>query len=156
VAALLILFASIYILSAEFVRMLPPRSDILVFQKRHLFAPRSEDEETGQSSASSEEKIPTRDSRRDSDLLGVSDGAHLVWTGLTYDINLGKKKTKRILDNIEGWVKPRTLTALMVRLLPWVSCSWHLLTTSGRLWSGKNHSAQCSGRANLHGNCQRR
>ncbi|KAH3672518.1 hypothetical protein WICPIJ_010037, partial [Wickerhamomyces pijperi] len=34
------------------------------------------------------------------------------WRDVTYDIKVGKKP-KRILDHIDGWVKPGTLTALM-------------------------------------------
>ncbi|GMM59215.1 hypothetical protein DAKH74_058320 [Maudiozyma humilis] len=34
------------------------------------------------------------------------------WRNLTYEIET-KKETKRILDNVDGWVKPGTLTALM-------------------------------------------
>lgn len=34
------------------------------------------------------------------------------WRNLCYDIQI-KKDTRRILDNVDGWVKPGTLTALM-------------------------------------------
>lgn len=36
-----------------------------------------------------------------------------TWKGLCYDIPI-KGGTKRLLDNVSGWVKPGTLTALMV------------------------------------------
>jgi len=35
------------------------------------------------------------------------------WKDVVYDIKI-KKEERRILDHIEGWVKPGTLTALMV------------------------------------------
>ena len=35
------------------------------------------------------------------------------WRNVVYDIKI-KKETRRILDHIDGWVKPGTLTALMV------------------------------------------
>ncbi|KAI0517757.1 ABC-2 type transporter-domain-containing protein [Xylaria bambusicola] len=35
------------------------------------------------------------------------------WNSLTYEVKVGKGKTKKILDDIQGWVKPGTLTALM-------------------------------------------
>lgn len=41
----------------------------------------------------------------------------LTWNNLTYEIPV-TGGTRRLLDNISGWVKPGTLTALMVRYLP--------------------------------------
>jgi ATP-binding cassette subfamily G (WHITE) protein 2 (PDR) len=48
------------------------------------------------------------------------------WKDVVYDIKI-KKETRRILDHVDGWVKPGTLTALMVsqsfpliRVLLWV------------------------------------
>ncbi|KAI1355906.1 P-loop containing nucleoside triphosphate hydrolase protein [Xylaria sp. FL0043] len=35
------------------------------------------------------------------------------WNNLSYEVAVGRDKTKRILDDIQGWVKPGTLTALM-------------------------------------------
>jgi ATP-binding cassette subfamily G (WHITE) protein 2 (PDR) len=37
------------------------------------------------------------------------------WKDICFDIKI-KKETRRILDHIDGWVKPGTLTALMVCL----------------------------------------
>lgn len=36
------------------------------------------------------------------------------WESLSYDVKTGSSENKRILDGIDGWVKPGTLTALMV------------------------------------------
>jgi ATP-binding cassette subfamily G (WHITE) protein 2 (PDR) len=48
------------------------------------------------------------------------------WKDVVYDLKI-KKETRRILDHVDGWVKPGTLTALMVsqsfpliRVLLWV------------------------------------
>lgn len=38
------------------------------------------------------------------------------WESVCYDVKI-KSETRRILDNVNGWVKPGTLTALMVRML---------------------------------------
>lgn len=35
------------------------------------------------------------------------------WKDVVYDIKI-KKEERRILDHVDGWVKPGTLTALMV------------------------------------------
>lgn len=40
------------------------------------------------------------------------------WQNLSYDVKAGSGKTKRILDDVNGWVKPGTLTALMASVQP--------------------------------------
>ncbi|KAM7208258.1 ABC-2 type transporter domain containing protein [Naviculisporaceae sp. PSN 640] len=47
-----------------------------------------------------------------SDDLTQQKTAALQWQDVCYDIKI-KKETRRILDHVDGWVKPGTLTALM-------------------------------------------
>lgn len=119
--ALLVAFTFTYLMATEYITMLPPRSDILLFQRGHLPSiSHVEDEENGTVSRGSEEKLKVEDNKTTNNVLGTNDGAHLLWTGLTYGIKEGKKE-KVILNGIDGWVKPGTLTALMV-------CIHHFLT----------------------------
>ena len=47
------------------------------------------------------------------DLEKVSSGTDIFhWRGVCYDVQIGKE-TRRILSNVDGWIKPGTLTALM-------------------------------------------
>lgn len=39
------------------------------------------------------------------------------WKDVVFDIKI-KQETRRILDHVDGWVKPGTLTALMVSRIP--------------------------------------
>ena len=41
------------------------------------------------------------------------------WKDVTYDVKI-KKETRRILDHVDGWVKPGTLTALMGVCARWL------------------------------------
>jgi hypothetical protein len=43
----------------------------------------------------------------------ATDTAVFHWEDLCYDIQV-KKENRRILDHVDGWVKPGTATALMV------------------------------------------
>jgi ATP-binding cassette subfamily G (WHITE) protein 2 (PDR) len=53
------------------------------------------------------------------------------WEDVSFDIKIGKEN-RRILDHVDGWVKPGTLTALMVRTHP---LSFGVsLTNLGCLW----------------------
>ena len=42
-----------------------------------------------------------------------AQSATFVWDKLSYDVKVQKGKSKRILDDIDGWIQPGTLTALM-------------------------------------------
>ncbi|KAI1754031.1 BcatrD protein [Xylaria castorea] len=111
--ALFSLFALFYILASEFITMLPPRSDVLLFQQGRMPPPQDpKDEEKGLNLRTDPEKLKVNDSQTNYDIPGASDGAHLMWSGLIYKVQ-EKKNDKVILNNIDGWVQPGTLTALM-------------------------------------------
>jgi ATP-binding cassette, subfamily G (WHITE), member 2, PDR len=49
----------------------------------------------------------------DRDMIGTeTHAANLLWDGLCYDVKV-KDGPKRLLDDVEGWIKPGTLTALI-------------------------------------------
>ena len=73
------------------------------------------------------------------------------WRSVCYDVQI-KDETRRILDHVDGWVKPGTLTALMVsgqRRRP----TTPKLTLLGRLRSRENNPSRHSGLPNHHGRC---
>lgn len=43
----------------------------------------------------------------------IKQTAIFSWKDVCYDIKVKKGETKRILDHVDGWVKPGTLTALV-------------------------------------------
>lgn len=46
---------------------------------------------------------------------GIQEQTAVVhWDNVSYDINI-KKEERRLLDSVEGWVRPGTMTCLMVR-----------------------------------------
>lgn len=53
----------------------------------------------------------------------------LHWKDLSYEVKV-PKGTKKILNSIDGWVEPGTLTALMVLLNPILSLANMWLTIS--------------------------
>ena len=113
--ALMLFFGCLYVLAAEYVKMYPPRSDVLLFQRGHVPPhTRGEDEEAVPTSKIADTKSQGPALAIGTDVLGSTQGANLVWSGLTYEIKVDKKE-KLILNHIDGWVKPNTLTALMVR-----------------------------------------
>lgn len=118
VIGFIIFFSCTYILASEYLTLIPSKGEVLVFRrgvKRPLAAPRDEESNATnfpiphhQAHASSSTQEVEKD---------VNSGKPTIafhWRNLCYDITI-KGENRRILNNVNGWVKPGTLTALMVR-----------------------------------------
>jgi ATP-binding cassette subfamily G (WHITE) protein 2 (PDR) len=114
--ALMFFYGSLYVIFSEIVSLQPSRGEILLFPKSKIAKRRNRDEE-GQvlnfTPNQGMDQVREKSEVYDAGHMIDSDAATFVWKNLTYEIKVGKTD-KRILDGIEGWVKPRTMTALMV------------------------------------------
>jgi len=104
----------VYLLGTEYVTAKKSKGEVLVF--RRGFIPKSathgSDIETclpGPASAVLE-KHAGYESSQVCSFKGSTGVFH--WSNVCYDIKI-KGKTRRILDSVDGWIKPGTLTALM-------------------------------------------
>jgi ATP-binding cassette, subfamily G (WHITE), member 2, PDR len=116
--ALCVLGCAMCLATSEFVREGKPRGEVLLFQRdRKRSVQKRLDEE-----ANTDGEIETL--ARSSDKAGVEkvpnattgllrQSAVLHWEDVCFDIQI-KGKSRRLLHQIDGWVKPGTLTALMV------------------------------------------
>ena len=121
VIAFMVLFCFIHLMAAEFVSGQRPKGDVLIFRRySNSGNPRKKDIEEAPcfvGSADSEvlKNIKSSDRSYDVPIDIAKQTSILTWDGLSYDIKV-KNKVKRLLDEVDGWVKPGTLTALMVSL----------------------------------------
>lgn len=103
-----------YFVASEYITAKKSRREILIFRRTtsKLYTGRSDDVEK-----SLDDAVPV--------LLEKSDGQKNVgaggfqgstsifhWHNVCYDVRV-KKETRGVLENVDGWVKPGTLTALM-------------------------------------------
>lgn len=96
--AFILFFLATYVVGVEYNRGAMQKGEVLLFQKSALKRRRKElDLEKG-----APESV--------ADLSVGKDTFH--WRNVCYDIKI-KGETRRILDHVDGWVKPGTLTALM-------------------------------------------
>ncbi|OJJ46232.1 hypothetical protein ASPZODRAFT_133248 [Penicilliopsis zonata CBS 506.65] len=111
-------FLILYIICSELVRAKPSKGEILVFPRGKIpaFAKRTQaDGDRNDPEASS---VPTEKQRASQLQEGEVSGAIAKqtsifhWQDVCYDIKI-KGEPRRILDHVDGWVKPGTLTALM-------------------------------------------
>ncbi|KAL5046780.1 P-loop containing nucleoside triphosphate hydrolase protein [Aspergillus fruticulosus] len=82
------ILGAVYLVATDFSTEKKPKGELLVFRRGHK---------------------ALKNSRSDDDIEWVSDRS---WKDVCFDIKIGKE-TCRILDRVDGWVKPGTLTALM-------------------------------------------
>ncbi|KAL4933792.1 ABC drug exporter AbcA [Aspergillus undulatus] len=100
----------VYLAATELILEKRSKGEILVFRHGHsaLTGKSHDDEEDagGRTVAMAE--------KTESDDLAIIERqtAIVQWKDVCYDIKVGKEN-RRILDHIDGWVKPGTLTALM-------------------------------------------
>jgi ATP-binding cassette, subfamily G (WHITE), member 2, PDR len=106
----------VYLLAAEYIASDGSKGEKLVFQNRrdiqNLGAANNKDEETAHGSEAHETPSRVlREKPNSGDSPARTNVLH--WRSVCYDITI-KSEPRRILDDVSGWVKPGTLTALMV------------------------------------------
>ncbi|KAF7560227.1 hypothetical protein G7046_g3935 [Stylonectria norvegica] len=105
-------FFTFYIIAAEYAR--PPKSkgEVLVFRKGKTPASLKKNSEDIESQ-SPQRVVVAEKSSVAGDSTGLARGASVFhWEDLCYDIHI-KGNERRILDHVDGWVKPGSSTALM-------------------------------------------
>ncbi|KAJ9247238.1 hypothetical protein DTO207G8_8210 [Paecilomyces variotii] len=109
--AFMFILMLVYLAATEIVTEKKSKGEILVFRRGHeaLKKDKSKKDVEGGSdrSIAVEKKI-----RSDSLAIIERQTAIVQWKDVCYDIKIGKEN-RRILDRVDGWVKPGTLTALM-------------------------------------------
>ncbi len=110
----MILFMIIYLVAAELVQAKKSKGEVLVFQRGHVPAAvaknRPDDMEAIAGGPAVIESRVIKEERVAQTIQRQTTIFH--WEDVCYDIKI-KGDTRRILDNVDGWVKPGTLTALM-------------------------------------------
>lgn len=103
-----------YLTATEFISAKKSKGEVLVFRRGHAPASLKEkahDEETAGLGANGA-ALAKKESAVDGPDIIQEQTAIFSWKDVCYDIRI-KSETRRILDNVDGWVKPGTLTALM-------------------------------------------
>lgn len=108
-----IFFIAIYLLASELNSSTSSKAEFLVFRRGHVPAQlRHLDKaggDNGSARVSQQQKHP-EDGTEPSAIPAQHD--IFTWRNICYDIPV-KGGERRLLDNVSGWVKPGTLTALM-------------------------------------------
>lgn len=112
--ALMIFGCAAYLIAAEYISAKKSKGEILLFQRGRMpFIQLKADEE-----AHPDNRINTDILRQERPVPQSAPGlqkqtAILHWSDVNYDIKV-KKKSRRLLHQVDGWIRPGRLTALMV------------------------------------------
>lgn len=116
---MMVIFCLVHLLAAEFVPARASRGERLLFERsvaRKSFSKNQDEESGGPSDAHRIDRSnETRTSPEDGSHEATVPAAVMSWENISYEIKT-RKGTRSILKNIDGCIKPRTLTALMVML----------------------------------------
>ena len=111
--AFLVGLMTCYLVAAEYVSAKKSKGEVLVFRRGHVPAAvkaKMSDDESGSGNHVVTEKQEVN--KQDISNVIQKQTAIFQWKNVVYDIKI-KKEERRILDHVDGWVKPGTLTALM-------------------------------------------
>lgn len=108
----------IYLLATEYISAARSKGEVLVYPRGHL--PDKESTRDEENKTYHEETPPrTLDNQHQSSVITTTisaaadrHAATFLWDKLSYEVQENGTQ-KKILDDVEGWIKPGTLTALM-------------------------------------------
>ncbi|KAH7017092.1 ABC-2 type transporter [Ilyonectria destructans] len=106
--AFMVLFMSLHLVATEYIASERSKGEVLVFTRKGLKNPRKNDSETA--NGNRHVQASSDDSGDSSDVAKQTSIFH--WKDVCYEVKI-KSETRKILDHVDGWVKPGTLTALM-------------------------------------------
>jgi hypothetical protein len=112
--ALMIFGCAVYLTATEYISATKSKGEILLFQRDRVpWIPSKGDEE-----ANTDNRIGADILRHEKSVLHSpaslqKQTAVFQWSDVSYDFKV-KKKMRRLLHQVDGWIKPRRLTALMV------------------------------------------
>ncbi|CAD6443675.1 339b4420-3913-482d-a280-59f71fd02a79 [Sclerotinia trifoliorum] len=116
--AFMLFFLACYLCATEFNSSTDSKAEVLVFRRGHvpeelLAAERAaKNDEEAYVGAGADAKKPNSDKEGGEVRALAPQTDMFTWRNVCYDIKI-KNEPRRLLDNVSGWVKPGTLTALM-------------------------------------------
>lgn len=108
-----IFFLVLYLLASELNSATSSKAEFLVFRRGHVPPHLRNIDKNQGNSESIETVLVHKDAELDKDASSIPAQHDIfTWRNVCYDIPV-KGGQRRLLDNVSGWVKPGTLTALM-------------------------------------------
>lgn len=144
----MLFFMGVYLIATEFISEKASKGEVLLFRRGHQPKPQDDVE------ASSDGVYRAEQKNNSNSAMSIQPQTSIVqWQDLCYDITI-KGEDRRILDHVNGWVKPGTATALMV--VSNSNLSYELIfanIVTGCFWCRKDNTPGCSCDPGDYGRC---
>jgi ATP-binding cassette subfamily G (WHITE) protein 2 (PDR) len=111
--AFIVLFMGLHLLATEYIASERSKGEVLVFTRNGLKRPRKRSNDAEEVGDNRPTQPVSDDSANVTDIKKQASVFH--WKDVCYEVKI-KAETRQILNRVDGWVKPGTLTALMVRI----------------------------------------
>ncbi|KAJ5091406.1 ABC multidrug transporter C [Penicillium alfredii] len=108
--AFMVFFMATYLIGTEYISESKSKGEVLLFRRGHAPKKVEDDVEQSQTVNPSEKTNDASDGKVTAGIQRQTAVFH--WQDVCYDIKI-KNEERRILDHVDGWVKPGTCTALM-------------------------------------------
>lgn len=102
----------VYLGATELVTSKKSKGEVLVFRRGHKMVTKSKSTDDLESAPTGRPVSAEKSESSDNIAIIERQTAIFQWSDVCYDIKI-KGEPRRILDHVDGWVKPGTLTALM-------------------------------------------
>ncbi|KAF2866968.1 putative multidrug resistance ABC transporter [Massariosphaeria phaeospora] len=102
---------ALYLVATEFITAKKSKGEVLVFRRGHKALKSSKSSDDLESAPAGRNVVADKTHSDDIAII-ERQTAIFQWKDVCYDIKI-KGEPRRILDHVDGWVKPGTLTALM-------------------------------------------
>jgi ATP-binding cassette subfamily G (WHITE) protein 2 (PDR) len=112
----MIFFTFTYLIASEYVSAKKSKGEILLFQRGHNSSRKFHSDVEKQSQLLERRENAIQEFPQKMEGTLHKQTSIFQWRDICFDIKI-QKKTRRILNRVDGWVKPGTLTALMVSRL---------------------------------------
>ncbi|KAF7349230.1 hypothetical protein MSAN_01712400 [Mycena sanguinolenta] len=109
----IVFFCAVHLICTEYISALKSKGEVLVFTRGHLPPGRRPRDEENSHSTVDEKSVPESSPKRAEDVKIPPQKKIFMWKDVCYDIKLKDGSDRRLLDDVDGWVRPGTLTALM-------------------------------------------
>lgn len=105
---------AVYLLSSEFISAKKSKGEVLLFRRGRIpYVSKAADEEAKSDDRMTAATVTRTKTTPDAPATIQKQTAIFHWDNVHYDIKI-KGQPRKLLDGVDGWVKPGTLTALMV------------------------------------------
>jgi ABC-type multidrug transport system ATPase subunit/ABC-type multidrug transport system permease subunit len=116
VIAFMVFFLICHLFAAEYVASQKSKGEVLVFSRGAMRIRQKVNNGGDIEAQHTGRKTLVADEVSDGSTPGIESQTSVFhWANVCYEVKV-KGQTRQILDNVDGWVKPGTLTALMVSL----------------------------------------